>query len=100
MAELTVVVKVRGHVRDGQDPHVLGGLLNDAVNRQARVLQAGGFTVLGVESSVPETANLDPATGLEDPRRLCEHCGRFLGYTHSPECDRSGQVELKDTVAS
>jgi hypothetical protein len=100
VAELTATIKVRGTAKDGLDPHRLGDLLNDAINREARVLQAGGFTVLGVESTVPETANLDPATGIEDPRRMCEHCGRFLGYTHSPECDRQGQVELKDTVAN
>lgn len=101
MAELTATIKVRGEFKDGLDPHTIGDLLNDAINREARVLQAGGFTVLGVESSVPETVNLDPRTGLEDqPRRMCSHCGRFLGYTHSPECDRDGQVELKDTIAS
>lgn len=102
MAELTAVVRVRGEFRDGLDPHALGDMLNDAINREAGVLAAGGFAVLGVESSVPGTegGRLDPRTGVEDPRRLCSHCGRYLGYTHAAECDRDGQVELEQTVAS
>lgn len=102
MEELTAMIRVRGHIKQGLDPHALGDLLNDAINREATVLQAGGFTVMGVESRVPgpEDPRIDPRTGIEAPRRLCEHCGRFLGYTHSAECDRDGQVELEQTVAS
>lgn len=102
MAELTATIRVRGEFKEGLDPHSLGDLLNDAINREAHVLQAGGFTVCGVESSVPGTegGKLDPRTGIEDPRRLCSHCGRYLGYTHASECDRDGQVELEQTVAN
>jgi hypothetical protein len=100
VAELTATIKVRGDYHKGRDISDLADMLADAIHREARVLQAGGFTVMEVNATVPETANLDPSTGIEDPRRLCEHCGRFLGYTHSAECDRDGQVVLKDTVAS
>lgn len=100
MAELTATIKVRGDLKEGFDPHTLGELLNDAINRDARFFRAAGFSVFGVESSVPDAAQLDPRTGIEEQRRLCDHCGRFLGYTHSPECDRAGQVEMTDTLAN
>lgn len=99
MPDLTVTIKVRGNYRDGLDQTAVPGMLKDAMYREARVLQAGGFSLQDVDVVVGEDPVVNRATGIEDPpRRMCQHCGRFIGYAHSPECDRDGQVELKDTV--
>lgn len=103
MAERVVTVTVKGQFTDHKDPHELTDMINDAITRESKVLEAGGFILESVESAVSVTIDgpmLDRATGIEDVRRICNDCHQSLGYEHAERCGLgAGQVELAETVA-
>lgn len=97
MADVTATIRVKGTYRDGLDPEDLVQKLSDAIERESRVLEVGGFKVEECSVTLNADPSLDRRTGIEEPqreyqRRRCLDCREPLGHGHLSTCRYNGVV--------
>lgn len=101
MADVTATISLKGVYGDGLDPEELVQKLTDAVERETRILQAGGFLVEDCTVRVSAPPSLDRRTGIEDQpgglqptgqRRRCLDCHEPLSHGHLEACRYNGVV--------
>lgn len=103
MGDMTANISLRGNYRDGLDPDHLAQLLDDVIQRESRVMKAGGFELTECKTVVNADPALDRRTGIEEAtshngieptgqRRRCLYCHRPLGHGHVDECRFNGVV--------
>lgn len=96
MADVTATITLKGDYRDGLNQEELVTKISDAIERESKVLEVGGFKVEECKVVVNGDPALDPRTGIEEPRsyqrRLCLDCREALGHAHLSGCRYNGVV--------